>query len=141
MQAYSVLASNGMKHDIYFIERIEDSNGNIIEEQKRKDPVEILSPAASYIVSKILSNNNARPESPFWRNALTIAGRTVAAKTGTSNKDVSNGNGKAKSILPRDLWTVGYTPQITTVVWAGNVNGKETRGTCDGLNCAAPIWK
>lgn len=30
---------------------------------------------------------------------------------------------------------------MTTVVWAGNVDGKETRGTCDGLNCAAPIWK
>lgn len=141
MQAYSVIANNGVKRDIYFIEKIEDSNGNIIEENKPSDGVELLSPAASYIVSKILSNNNARPESSFWRNALSIAGRTVAAKTGTSNKDVSNGTGKEKSILPRDLWTVGYTPQITTVVWAWNVNGKETRGTCDGLNCAAPIWK
>jgi membrane carboxypeptidase/penicillin-binding protein len=44
-------------------------------------------------------------------------------------------------VLPRDLWTAGYTPQITTVVWAGNVNGKETKAKCDGLNCAAPIWK
>jgi penicillin-binding protein 1A len=141
MQAYSVIANNWLKRDIYFIEKIEDSNGNIIEEQKNKEPIEILSPAASYIVSKILSNNNARPESTFWRNALTIAWRTVAAKTGTSNKDVSTWNGKTKSILPRDLWTVWYTPQITTVVWAWNVNGKETRGTCDWLNCAAPIWK
>ena len=45
-----------------------------------------------------------------------------------------------KKILPRDLWTAGYTPQITTVVWAGNVDGTETKPTCDGLNCAAPIW-
>lgn len=49
--------------------------------------------------------------------------------------------GKEKKILPRDLWTAGYTPQITTVVWAGNVDGTETKGTCDGLNCAAPIWR
>jgi penicillin-binding protein 1A len=141
MQAYSVLANNGMKRDIYFIEKIEDSNGNIIEEQKNREPINILSPAASFIVNKILSNNNARPESTFWRNALTIPWRTVAAKTGTSNKDVSTWKWKTKSILPRDLWTIWYTPQITTVVWAWNVNGKETRGTCDGLNCAAPIWK
>jgi len=46
-----------------------------------------------------------------------------------------------KKILPRDLWTIGYTPDITTVVWAGNVNGKETGPKCDGLNCAAPIWR
>lgn len=125
MQAYSVLANNGIKRDVFFISKIEDSDGNIIEEHKtipvdEEEPV--LSPAAAYIVTSILSNNDARPESVFWRNALTIAGRTVAAKTGTSNKEISE-----DKILPRDLWTAGYTPQITTVVWAGNVNGKETK--------------
>jgi membrane peptidoglycan carboxypeptidase len=53
--------------------------------------------------------------------------RVVAAKTGTSDKDVTKGKGE--KILPRDLWTAGYTPQITTVVWAGNVDGSETKGT------------
>lgn len=140
MQAYSVLANNGVRNSIYFISKIEDSDGNILEEQKitteAKEP--IFSPAASYIVSKILSDNNARPESTFWRNALTVNGRTLAAKTGTANKPAAKGT---KTILPGDLWTAGYSPQITTVVWAGNVNGKATRGSCDGLNCAAPIWK
>jgi penicillin-binding protein 1A len=138
MQAYSVLANNGIMRDVFFIAKIEDSDGNILEEHilpsQAKDPV--LSPGAAYIINSILSNNDARPESTFWRNALTIPGRTVAAKTGTSNKEITK-----DKILPRDLWTVGYTPQITTAVWAGNVNGKETKGTCDGLNCAAPIWK
>ncbi len=142
MQAYSVLANNGVKHDVYAIEKIEDANGNTIEEHSKSiEWKEVISPAASYIVTKILSNNNSRPESSFWRNALTINGRTVAAKTGTSNKDVSNWKWKGKSILPRDLWTAWYSPQITTVVWAGNVNGKETKWNCDGLNCAASIWK
>ena len=63
----------------------------------------------------------------MWRNAITLNGnRPVAAKTGTSNKDVTEKNGN-KKILPRDLWTAGYSPQITTVVWAGNVDGKETK--------------
>lgn len=48
-----------------------------------------MNPSAAYIISKILSTNDAHPESTFWRNALTIPGRVVAAKTGTSNKDVS----------------------------------------------------
>jgi penicillin-binding protein 1A len=139
MQAYSVFANNGLKKQLYTIEKIEDNEGNIIEEHTDTIGEEVMNPAAAYIISRILSNNDARPESTFWRNALTIAGRTVAAKTGTSNKDVSKW--WEKKILPRDLWTIGYTPQITTVVWAGNVDGKETKWSCDGLNCAAAIWK
>lgn len=138
MQAYSIFANNGIKRDLFFISKIEDNDGNIIEEHKAptSDPDPVLLPGAAYIISKILSDNDARPESSFWRNALSIPGRMVAAKTGTSNKEISE-----DKILPRDLWTAWYTPQLTTIVWAGNVNGKETKGTCDGLNCAAPIWK
>lgn len=139
MQAYSVFANNGLKKQLYSIEKIEDNEGNIIEEHKDLPGEEVLNPAAAYIISKILSNNDARPDSTFWRNALTIPGRIVAAKTGTSNKDVSKW--WEKKILPRDLWTIWFTPQITTVVWAGNIDGKETKWTCDGLNCAAAIWK
>ncbi len=139
MQAYSVFANNGIKKQLYAIEKIEDNDGNIIEEHKDTNGEEVMKPAAAYIISRILSNNDARPESSFWRNALTIVGRTVAAKTGTSNKDVSKWG--VKKILPRDLWTIGFTPQITTVVWAGNVDGRETKWSCDGLNCAAAIWK
>jgi membrane peptidoglycan carboxypeptidase len=106
--------------------KIVDSDGNTIEEHKDLEKNEpIFSPAAAYIVNTILSNTEARPEG-FWRTAITVSGgRKVAAKTGTSNKDVSE-NGE-KKILPRDLWTAGYSPEITTVVWAGNVDGKETK--------------
>lgn len=122
MQAYSVFANLGIKRDVHAIEKIEDSDGNILEEYKIEENKEpIFSPASSYIVTKILSDPEARPEG-FWRSALTVSGRDIAAKTGTSNKEV----GKDK-ILPRDLWTAGYSPQITTVVWAGNVDGKETK--------------
>ncbi len=139
MQAYSVYANLGIKRDLYFIDKIEDSSANILEEHVDNSKWEnVFSPTASYIIAKILSDNDARPESTFWRNALTIPGRLVAAKTGTSNKEMDK---KGDKILPRDLWTIGFTPQITTVVWAGNVDGKETKWNCDGLNCAAAIWK
>lgn len=136
LQAYSVFANLGIKRDLYAIERIEDTDGSIIEEVQKTKETEVFSPAASYLINRILSDNWARPESTFWRNALSIPGRVVAAKTGTSNKEITK-----DKILPRDLWTIGFTPQITTVVWAGNVNGKETKWSCDGLNCAATIWK
>lgn len=44
-------------------------------------------------------------------------------------------------IYPRNLWTIGYTPQITTVVWAGNADGSATNLSGDGLNAAGPMWR
>jgi membrane peptidoglycan carboxypeptidase len=63
MQAYSVIANLGVKRDVHAIEKIEDSDGNILEEYKaedKKDP--IFSPASAYIVTQILSDPEARPE-------------------------------------------------------------------------------
>ena len=137
MQAYSVFANEGYKKEINPILKITDQKGNLIEQFINNPGRSVLSDATAYIMSTILSDAASRPWD-FWNNVLTLKDRVIAAKTGTSNKDVSKG-GK-KQILPRDLWTAGYTPQITTVVWAGNVDGTETKGTCDGLNCAAPIW-
>lgn len=137
LQAYSVFANSGYKKEINPILKITDKKGNLIEQYTEKAGKSIISDGATYIISTILSDPKSRP-GDFWNNVLTLKDRPVAAKTGTSNKDVTK-NGK-KQILPRDLWTAGYTPQITTVVWAGNVDGSETKGNCDGLNCAAPIW-
>lgn len=137
MQAYSVFANNGVKRQAYAIKRIEDSQGGIIEERKNNEGQQVFNPAAAYIINTILSENEYRPESTTWRNNLSVSGKTVAAKTGTSNLE----NKKTGKIYPRDTWTVGYSPNVTTVVWAGNVDGSALRGTCDGINCAAPAWK
>lgn len=68
----------------------------------------------------MLSQNEYRPASPYWRDQLSIPGYVVAAKTGTANKPAKRGS---TAILPGDVWTIGYSPTITTVVWAGNVDG------------------
>lgn len=71
MQAYSVFANLGVKRDIYAIDKIEDSDGNILEEHKETKDNVVFSPAASYILTQILSNPENRPDG-FWRNALTV---------------------------------------------------------------------
>ncbi len=124
MQAYSVYANGGWRKEPNPILRITDKKGNIIDEYVESSGKYVFSDTASYLLSVILSDASSRP-SAFWNNVLTLKSRPVAAKTGTSNKDVSTGG--VKKILPRDLWTAGYTPQITTVVWAGNVDGTETK--------------
>jgi len=134
--AYSVFANMWEKVEINPILKILDAKGNIIEEKGdvRKTPV--LDPVVARIMNDMLKNTASRPAG--WSSSLTLSdGRDVWAKTGTSNKPAWNGS----RILPGDLWTAWYTPQYTTVVWAGNTNGKAMNASATGLGAAAPIWK
>lgn len=66
-----------------------------------------MSPEVSFLVSHILSDNNARLDVFGPNSYLNIPGKTVAVKTGTSDDK-------------RDNWAVGYTNSVTVGVWAGN---------------------
>ena len=135
--AYSTIANTGIPHDTLAITKIIDGDGNIIEESSIQRNDYSISQGAAYLLSRILSDTNSRPA--FWNTYLALTDRPVAAKTGTSNKDESSGG--VKKILPRDLWTVGYTPQLTTVVWSGNTNGKPANSRGNGLEASGPIFK
>jgi len=88
--AYMTFANYGVQKEISPILKVEDKHGNLIEEYRQFPGKEVLNPAAAYILSTILSDASSRP-SAFWNNVLTLKDRPVAAKTGTSNKDVSKG--------------------------------------------------
>ena len=136
--AYSVFANLWVKKDVTPILKIVDSKGNIIEENKLKvKDVQAISKEQAYITNTILSDTSSRPSS--WNNYVSLKGRTVAAKTGTSTKQYTK-NWK-KYIFPNSLWTIWYTPQITTVVWAWNTDWSETNMSWDWLNAAWPIWR
>lgn len=137
-QAYSVFSNMWKKIEINPILKILDSKGLVIEEKKQTPGKQVLDEKTAYIMNYILSNTASRPDE-YWNTHLALKDRLAWAKTGTSNKTYIT-NGKTE-LFPGDLWTAGYTPQITTVVWAGNTNGKAIKLNGDGLNGAAPIWK
>ncbi|MCB9807597.1 hypothetical protein H6768_07100 [Candidatus Peribacteria bacterium] len=111
---YAAFANNGQLLPPNPILKIFDPQGNEITIDP-PTPKQVVLPAAAYMITDILSDNAARP--PGWNNFLALAGgRRAAAKTGTSSKKIG------ENTLPRDLWTVGYTPQYTTVVWTGNTD-------------------
>jgi penicillin-binding protein 1A len=89
-QAYSVFAAGGWRKEPDPILKIVDKKGNIIDQYVETSGKYVFSDVASYLLSVILSDSNSRPGS-FWNNVLTLKDRPVAAKTGTSNKDVSEG--------------------------------------------------
>lgn len=131
--AYAAFANNGQLLPPNPILKVFDPQGNEINIDPPASKQVVL-PAAAYMITDILADNGARPAG--WNNFLALAGgRKAAVKTGTSSKKVW------ESTLPRDLWTVGYTPQYTTVVWTGNTDGKPASARASGMESSALIWK
>lgn len=126
VNAYSTLAQEGIKHEISPILKIEDNNGKIIEEYQDKT-TQVVNPEFVKNLTDILSDDTARSYIFGAGSKLTLPGRPVAAKTGTTNDY-------------RDAWTIGYTPSLVCGVWVGNTNNKEMKKGADGSVIAAPIW-
>lgn len=127
--AYQAFANGGEEHDPVSILKIEDSKGKVLEEFKpSSEGRRVLSKGEAFIISDILSDNEARAEVFGTRSALVVSGRKVAAKTGTTNDR-------------RDNWTLGWTPQIVVGVWVGNNDNSPMKQLASGISGAAPIWR
>ncbi len=126
--AFSVLATGGIKHEISSINDISDFKGKNIFKKVRNQEKKIFSPEVSFLISHILSDNNARLEEFGPNSYLNIPGKTVAVKTGTTDDK-------------RDNWAIGYTKSITVGVWVGNNdNSKMNPKIASGATGASPIW-
>ena len=133
--AYAVFANGGYKVEPVAILKVEDRSGNILEEYEQPDKKNlVLDPQVAYLINNILSDPAARPDE-YWRSTLTVPGHVNGAKTGTSNKKKDNVN------YPFDLWTIGYTRNLVSAVWAGNADGTHVNRTASGLDTAGRIWK
>ena len=88
-------------------------------------PKQVLDARASYIISHILSDNNARVAT-FGNNSILHTRFWSAVKTGTS-KDM------------RDNWAIGYSQHYTVAVWVGNARG-QAMWDVSGTSGAAPVW-
>lgn len=126
INAFSAFAREGVVHPLTGILKVEDANGNILEEYKDEER-KVLDPKIARMTNSILSDNSARAYIFGEKNYLTLGDRPVAAKTGTTNDY-------------KDAWTIGYTPSLVTGVWVGNNNSKEMKKGADGSVVAAPIW-
>ncbi|MCX6723489.1 MAG: penicillin-binding transpeptidase domain-containing protein, partial [Candidatus Staskawiczbacteria bacterium] len=122
--AFGVFATEGNYIPAVTILKVTDTNGNIIEENK-KQPVKVLDTQIARQISDILSDNKARTPVFGPNSALYVPGYQVAAKTGTTTNY-------------RDGWTMGYTPSVVIGVWTGNSDNSPTKDI--GVGIAAPMW-
>lgn len=123
---YGTLANLGKRVDLNPIIKVSDQKGDLVFE-KKDYPLRVIDEGVAFIISNILSDNNARAMEFGTDSPLKIPGFDVAVKTGTSDKI-------------RDNWTIGFTPNFVVATWVGNNNGQPMNGIASGITGAAPIW-
>lgn len=124
--AYGVFAADGMRSPWSFIQKIESSNGAVLEE-KENEPERVLDAQIARMINNILSDNSARAPVFGYSSSLYLAGRDVAAKTGTTQEN-------------RDAWVIGYSPNLVTGVWTGNNRQESMTQQGAGISAAGPMW-
>ena len=126
--AYGVFANGGYRVAPYFIERVEDSRGNVLMAAKPA--------AAGKGAERVIDARNAFIMTSMMRDVMRIGtgarsgklGRhDLAGKTGTTNEFV-------------DAWFSGYTSELVAVSWIG-FDAPQTLGRNEtGAQAALPIW-
>ncbi|PIR44624.1 MAG: penicillin-binding protein [Candidatus Vogelbacteria bacterium CG10_big_fil_rev_8_21_14_0_10_51_16] len=124
--AYGVFANDGVRNSETTVIKVEDRFGAIIEEWQAT-PTRAITAESARQISDILTDNDARAPAFGSNSDLYIEGRDVAVKTGTTNNY-------------RDMWIVGYTPDIALTVWAGNNDNTPMEKKVAGF-VVAPIWR
>ncbi|MDQ3098447.1 MAG: transglycosylase domain-containing protein [bacterium] len=126
--AYAVFANQGVKQELVSVIKVTDAKGKVLDEFHPSTGKQILKPEITYLISDILSDDNARIPAFGPRSLLYIAGKHVAAKTGTTDEK-------------RDNWAFGYTPSYVVGAWVGNNdNTKMDNSIASGVTGATPIW-
>ncbi|MBW4490874.1 MAG: penicillin-binding protein 1A [Trichocoleus desertorum ATA4-8-CV12] len=120
--SYATFANNGWHSETTFIAQVTDSGGNLLLDNTPK-PQLVLDPWAAASLNSVLQGVVERGTGTAAR-----LGRPAAGKTGTTSSE-------------RDIWFVGYVPQLSVAVWVGNDNYSPLGYGATGGTLVAPIWR
>jgi len=123
VSAYCVFPNKGIRVEPYFISRIEDSEGNILEENSLQSS-EVISPQTAYIMTYLMQGVMQAGTGA----AAADLGWPLGGKTGTTD-DYS------------DAWFVGFSPSLCAGVWVGYDDKVPLGKAQTGAAAALPIWK
>ena len=126
--AYSVFANGGYRIAPFFIERVEDSKGNVLMVNQ---PL-----VAGESAERVIDSRNAFIMSSMMRDvvragtatrAMALKRSDLAGKTGTTNEFV-------------DAWFCGFQPDLVAITWIGFDQPKTLGRNETGGSAALPIW-
>lgn len=120
--AFTVFPNLGLKASPWFIVKVVDHEGNVLE-QGGTELVRSLSEDTAFIMQNLL--RGVVQSGTGWR--ARALGRPSGGKTGTSNDMI-------------DAWYMGFTPEVVTGVWVGFDEESSLGQNETGSRAAAPIW-
>jgi len=121
--AYGVFANDGIRNQTRIVLEVKNRKGETLEEPI-SSPVQVIQPEIARSINDILSDRNIRMNS--LKPIGDSVGRPVAIKTGTTNDY-------------KDVWTMGYTPNLVIGAWAGNNDNVPMQRNIAGL-IISPLW-
>lgn len=127
-RAYCPIANGGISREPLTIKYIEDYQGKILHEFASHSS-QVVDPQSIYLVLDML---RAVVEEGTAKSLRAWGfDRPAAGKTGTTND-------------ARDLWFIGFTPELVTAVWVGYDDNRPVkdsrRNELTGGAAAIPIW-
>jgi penicillin-binding protein 1A len=124
VSAFSAFPNHGVRAQPYYVDRVEDHNGSILEEHRAQVFDAVVSPDVAdkmlYLLREVVRSGSGR--------LLLDLGRPIGGKTGTTNEST-------------DTWFVGFTPRLAAGVWVGYDEKKSLGEKVYGNTLALPIWK
>ncbi len=124
-RAYAAIANYGHRIRPFFIQRIVDRGGEVLEENFPIQ-IQVLDSSTLYLLISMMESvmNEGTGRSARTRYHFTLP---AAGKTGTTNDN-------------RDTWFMGFTPGLLTGVWVGYDSLRPIRHGATGAAMALPIW-
>lgn len=128
--AFGVFANDGERVNLDPLLKVEDASGATLysRDVSNVNSERVISSETAFLISHILSDNNARSAAFGTNSVLNVPGKTVAVKTGTTNN-------------LRDNWTIGYTQDFLVATWVGNNDNSPMSYVASGVTGASPIWQ
>lgn len=128
--AYNALRNGGRYVSPVAVLKVTNSRGEVLERWQPDRGRPVFGPQSeqiAYLITSILSDNQARHFMFGPNNVMELPEIVAAAKTGTSNEF-------------RDSWAMGYSTDVTVGVWVGN-NDSSPMQEIAGSNGAGSIWR
>jgi penicillin-binding protein 1A len=122
VSAYTVFPNKGVRIKPYFITRIEDREGNVLEEA-RVEAENVISPQIAYQMVSLMEGVIQRGTG----QAAKILGIPLGGKTGTTSDYT-------------DAWFIGFSPSLCAGVWIGNEEKVTIGDRQSGAVAALPAW-
>lgn len=125
---YAVFANGGYQISPYFIDRIEDDDGNVLERVKpaiaKHNAKLVIDPRNAFIMTSMMQDVI---QDGTAVSAKKLGRRDLAGKTGTTSDFI-------------DAWFCGFQNNLVTIAWAGFDTPKSLGRNETGGRVALPMW-